>query len=422
MSNKLNPFEDQLKKAAEKHTVPYDAGQWTQLEQKLNASSSAGISWGKWGLVTAAVIVLAFGASTFLEDPIDSTNVSVVDFVSEEESKKVSENSIPENSDTFTENISENEGTASVVEAKEFEEPTPEVTSKSQEPEPTVQPEKPQVETIVAAASQTTSEVITEKVGAVSKVETPKIILKSASICAGTELKASLDSDEFTELEWDLGNGKTEVSLNLNHVYLNPGTYQIKAFIKELNTYTEETTVIVKPKPDASFTIRENLEREMIPVKYISANTGGEKSYAWTLGDGTVLKGEGISHIYRKTGDYEVSLRVMNKYGCFWTNFQRVTIENEFNLLAPNSFSPNGDGVNDSWIPVALTSGYYNFELKVYDRNSTLIFETSDPEQTFDGKSRGKLSPSGEIFIWKASTLDANNVRQEFGGTVISIY
>ena len=93
-----------------------------------------------------------------------------------------------------------------------------------------------------------------------------------------------------------------------------------------------------------------------------------------------------------------------------------------FNLLAPNSFSPNGDGTNDTWIPVALTSGYYNFELRVYDRNNNLIFESRDVESKFDGKPFGQLAPSGEVFLWKVITTDPNGIVQEFGGSVISIY
>ena len=186
--------------------------------------------------------------------------------------------------------------------------------------------------------------------------------------------------------------------------------------------YSESVNLVVNPRPDASFEPKENLERGMVPVVYLASNTGGELAYSWNLGDGTMLSGEGVSHTFTKAGDYEISLRVVNKYGCQWTNYRRYTQEKEFNLLAPNSFSPNGDGVNDVWYPVALTSGYFSYQLSVYDRNSNLVFESTDPQKQFDGRVDGTIAPSGEIFIWKASTLDNNGVRQAFGGTVITMY
>jgi gliding motility-associated-like protein len=62
-----------------------------------------------------------------------------------------------------------------------------------------------------------------------------------------------------------------------------------------------------------------------------------------------------------------------------------------------NAFTPNGDGLND----VFSINGLYiqKFDLKIYNRWGELIFQTTDPTQGWDGKSRGnKMQESTYVF------------------------
>lgn len=425
MANKLNPFEDQLKQAAEKHNVSYDASQWDLLEKKLNygASQSGKRSWYLMGLA-AAIIVMGLGVFSMIETsepPVVANNSVVINEFepSPNDNKKVEKTTLKEQpiKDTWNKSSS----TKKTKEPKKSAQIIPQTIN---EKEKNSTPGNTNVshETNKKDNSKTIENQIVVKTEEEEIVEIPHIVLSNNSICAGQIVSASLSEGDFEDVIWHLGDGTVVNSKELSHAYLEEGVYQLRAYVNSLKEFTSEVSVHIKPKPDPTFTIRDNLERGMIPVKYMSVNTGGEKSYVWSLGDGTNLRGEGVTHTYRKPGDYEVSLRVVNKHGCSWMTFQRITIEKEFNLLAPNSFSPNGDGINDGWMPLALETGYYNFELKVYNRNSKLIFETNSPDDKFNGTDRGTLAPSGEIFIWKAFTEDPNGIRQEYGGTMISIY
>lgn len=61
----------------------------------------------------------------------------------------------------------------------------------------------------------------------------------------------------------------------------------------------------------------------------------------------------------------------------------------------PNVFTPNGDGVNDnfSFQSNCIPSNYYN--LKVYDRWGTKLFDSNNHEEKWDGMYKGKLCPTG---------------------------
>ncbi len=422
MSNKLNPFEEQLRKAANGHEVPYDASQWAKLEKQLDQGKPAGSSFAKWGIAAIAAMVVA--VTVFQLSRNEDNNIVIPEIAVNTEIPLVNkdqETSIKVIPVKKSEVVSE-------VKAEEVElQKVPLAKQELESVNNPVKKTKKQIITSDVNKAETPSEPALSTTLSGNKVSfsAPEIILETSTVCSGIEFIMTLSEDNGEEVIWDLGNGETvksSVKGQLSYTFHEKGDYQIKAFFPEHNVYSEAVSLLVNPRPDASFEPKENVERGMVPVVYFASNTGGELAYSWNLGDGTMLSGEGVSHTYRRAGDYQISLRVVNKYGCQWTNYRRYTQDTEFNLLAPNSFSPNGDGVNDMWFPVALTSGYFSYQLNVYDRNSNLVFESSDSQKQFDGRVNGTVASSGEIFIWKATTLDNNGVRQEFGGTVISMY
>lgn len=65
----------------------------------------------------------------------------------------------------------------------------------------------------------------------------------------------------------------------------------------------------------------------------------------------------------------------------------------------PNAFTPNGDGVNDTYKPLffcpVITTGF-----RVYNRWGQKVFETKDPNKAWDGKVDGKDAPS-DVYAWQ---------------------
>ncbi len=65
-------------------------------------------------------------------------------------------------------------------------------------------------------------------------------------------------------------------------------------------------------------------------------------------------------------------------------------------LVIPDGFSPNGDGVNDRFVIRNL--GQLKAELTILDRNGTVILEDKDYQNTWDGRDRGRDLPAGTYF------------------------
>lgn len=92
--------------------------------------------------------------------------------------------------------------------------------------------------------------------------------------------------------------------------------------------------------------------------------------------------------------------------GC--TNSDTVTVKVDFNKNAlyvlPNSFSPNGDGINDCF-GIKYWGTVQNLDFSIYNRFGEKVFHTTDPGICWDGRYNHKLQDA-DIFVYiiKAKT------------------
>lgn len=75
----------------------------------------------------------------------------------------------------------------------------------------------------------------------------------------------------------------------------------------------------------------------------------------------------------------------------------------EASLKIPNSFSPNNDGINDSWIINGIEI-YNTADVKIFNRYGLLVYRSSNSKDTFNGKKDGTDLPSGVYYYVIALT------------------
>ena len=89
-------------------------------------------------------------------------------------------------------------------------------------------------------------------------------------------------------------------------------------------------------------------------------------------------------------------------------------------FYVPNSFTPNGDGQNDSFIPV-LTAGYdrsQGYEFNIFNRWGELVFSSVSPGEGWDGTFNNQMVQNG-AYIWYVKFKDSmNNDVYDFKGHV----
>ena len=203
---------------------------------------------------------------------------------------------------------------------------------------------------------------------------------------------------------WDFGDGTTDSSDSPTHLYAVPGTYTIKLVAVDTSTCNKidstTFTLIVSPNPTAGFTFSPVPPVANTPIVFINTSAGATH-YLWQFGDGdtlrTVQRDTLVSHIYNKTGTFSACLAAYNDYGCVDTICEPVQSITVPLLDVPNAFSPNGDGVNDEVHVKGY--GFENFSWRIYNRWGTLVYQSTNSIDGWDGKYKGVLQPQ-EVYTY----------------------
>lgn len=117
---------------------------------------------------------------------------------------------------------------------------------------------------------------------------------------------------------------------------------------------------------------------------YLDVTTPGA-SYLWH--NGATIPNQ----IFFETGSYSVN--VTNACGSDSDTINLQVQSCDCEVFLPNSFTPNGDGLNDTWeMPNACE--FYQFELRVFNRRGMPIYHTNDPKFKWDGSYNGKVHES----------------------------
>jgi gliding motility-associated-like protein len=127
----------------------------------------------------------------------------------------------------------------------------------------------------------------------------------------------------------------------------------------------------------------------------------------------------GFTYSFPDTGTYVVTQEVYTQYGCMATITHTVRIEPAFVLYAPNAFTPNGDGLNEVFLPQGIGIDPENYELFIFDRWGNLLFKTQDMHEGWDGCVwTNKKLVQEDTYIWKVVVKDIMDVKHIYNGHV----
>jgi gliding motility-associated-like protein len=101
----------------------------------------------------------------------------------------------------------------------------------------------------------------------------------------------------------------------------------------------------------------------------------------------------------------------MSDRGCSDTNSVFVKLLKK--PLIPNIFSPNGDGIHDTWVIESLDS-YPGCVVQIYNRYGQMVQRFVNYTTPWDGKINGKDAPVGTYYY----IIDPKNGRKPITGFV----
>lgn len=198
----------------------------------------------------------------------------------------------------------------------------------------------------------------------------------------------------------------------------------VSSEVIDVNDLTEYPTIV----PGFADTLScRNLQTEIIGTIV----TPIQSQFSWTTFDGNILNGaNSLAPSINAPGWYYISV-TNPANGCMSADSVLVISEEQVEidlttLVFPNIFSPNNDGTNDRWTPYLLVEpeldlmGYFTeYDLKVYNRWGTLIFDSNGSPRAWEGRDEGtEMSTGVYYFILNYEMACSTNAKSPATGTI----
>ncbi len=211
---------------------------------------------------------------------------------------------------------------------------------------------------------------------------------------------------------------------------ITPTGFCSSTTLSTINVTIDSISVSITANPNIGFA---PLNVEFNNVMILQNVNSGIMTHKWNYGNGISMNNSGTTAsfmnnlipngntIYQSAGSYPVHLTVTQTTGtlvCVASASTLVKVESPSNIKIPNTFTPNGDGINDSFF--FQTTNLTEITCLIYDRWGVKMYDgTSDKGNIkWDGKNlSNKEVPDGTYFyIIKAKGLD--DKEYEHKGTI----
>jgi gliding motility-associated-like protein len=225
------------------------------------------------------------------------------------------------------------------------------------------------------------------------------------SLCFGDSTSFMLNESNLDSAVFKLDNAviKTSFHGNVKHKYIVAGEYHpiVRLYSNGLFKEIKDSINIIR--------IEDNFLIDTItacePIELKSTDSRVDNLYTWNTG----YNGENIE--VGSTGHYWLRIE---RSGCYSIDSCFVQIEDcECPVYIPNSFSPNGDNLNDSF-SIWTECEIEELSMKIYNRWGSLLIDNS---KSWDGTYQNLICPFG-VYPWTITYKDKNNQIHYESGTV----
>jgi gliding motility-associated-like protein len=226
---------------------------------------------------------------------------------------------------------------------------------------------------------------------------------------------------------WDFGDGNTGTgSGSPNHCYNLPGTYSVQLTLTDAasgcsTTVSTPNYITVFANPVAGFSFTPNDPSMVNPNVFFSDASTGATAWVWNFGDllNSSSTQQNPMFTYPDPGCYAITQTVTSTDGCTDIATDSVCVTAEASLFIPNAFTPDGDGINDVFIPLGIGIDATDYQFWIYDRWGNLIFFTDNPQIGWDGKANnGKDIAQIDTYVWRLKYSDVTGTKHNQLGRV----
>jgi gliding motility-associated-like protein len=207
----------------------------------------------------------------------------------------------------------------------------------------------------------------------------------------------STPAGTITGWNWDFGDGTApSTSVNPTHTYAVPDTFAVSLVVTNAAgcasaPSVKDVTVYLQPVLDAG---PDFMVPEGTLIRFNPTVNDPTLSFSWSpsagLSDPSALR---PTMMVTSNGMYTIT--ATGAWGCFATSTLTVGLLRK--IRVPNAFSPNGDGVNDTW-EIPNLAEYPRAMVEVFNRYGQRVYTATGYSRPWDGGSSGKPLPVGTYY------------------------
>jgi gliding motility-associated-like protein len=179
-------------------------------------------------------------------------------------------------------------------------------------------------------------------------------------------------------------------------------------------TYTTSFNITVNPTPvislPAQYTV---LEGSQVTLRPATTLESGSFTYQWSPSAG--LSGDKVANpVVTISDDTKFTVTITSDKGC--TATAQTTVHVLKIPVVPNAFTPNNDGINDTW-DIKYLNAYPNAVVEIFSRYGSKVFLSYGYTTPWDGRLNGADLPVGTYYY----IISPNSGRKPVTGSLTII-
>lgn len=233
-------------------------------------------------------------------------------------------------------------------------------------------------------------------------------VSEDQKICNGEEAYIEVFANETynPRYAWISTDESVNGSGESSHVVAPYSTtqYIVDAY-NDINCKSSDTlTVFVEQKPVPVITLNPKVIDALTPIVIFTDSTENSATTLWEISDGSVSEDRVFVHEF-ELGDtnlsYGVKLTSSTSFGCVDSTSMLVRVKRQHYLWAPTGVYLHATDPANRTFALHIDN-VIEYNLKIYNRWGTLVFETDDVSYPWDCTYKGKPVQQG-VYIWKAT-------------------
>ena len=189
-----------------------------------------------------------------------------------------------------------------------------------------------------------------------------------------------------------VGSGCNDFSFT----FTNGGCFDVGLTSTDANgcvsSFTLDDIVCAISPPAASFSWSPTIPSAENPEVVFTNLSVGNLANNWTINMQS-FSDENPSYSVPLDVDetFQACLRVTGEFGCSSQICNTIAVDRQEFVFVPNSFSPDGDGINDVFLPIisGLDENNPDYVLRIFNRWGDVVFESVDYNEPWIGDVKG---------------------------------